>query len=80
MRHISACTENTLILGSRYIADICRLTFGAIARISGWLRSGNNNNSNNAYNLNADGSNNNNNNVTNTYAVRPVLHSLTTKD
>jgi K+-transporting ATPase c subunit len=39
-----------------------------------WLRSGNNNNANNAYNLNSSGGNNNNN--TNRYfAVRPALHS-----
>lgn len=39
-----------------------------------WLRSGNNNNANNAYNLNPSGSDNNNNNVNNSNAVRPSLH------
>ena len=39
-----------------------------------WLRSGNNNNANNAYNLNPSGNNNSNNNVNNSCAVRPSLH------
>lgn len=41
-----------------------------------WVRSGNNNNYNNAYVVAAAGTYNNNN-VTNTYGVRPALHSLT---
>ena len=40
-----------------------------------WLRSGNQTNANNAYNLNTSGGNSNNN-TTNTYAVRPALHSF----
>ena len=45
----------------------------------GWLRSGNNNNSNNAMYLNTAGTDWNNNNVNNEYAVRPALHSLAQK-
>lgn len=41
-----------------------------------WLRSANNNNSNNANVLGAGGVNSNNN-VSNTNAVRPALHSPT---
>ena len=42
-----------------------------------WLRSGNENNYNNAYVMAPSGVNDNNHNVTNAYGVRPALHSLT---